>query len=90
MKAIRKIRSRSKWGEGVKFYAEWLLDNYEEHIDFLYSEWLLRDDDTEFTPPPMTEKLLLNGARDWKQYSWGGNAYVSDFEICQTLATPSV
>lgn len=90
MKAIRESRARSQWGEGVKFYAEWLLDNYEEHIEFLYSEWLLRDDDTEFTPPPMTEKLLLNGARNWKEYSWGGNAFVSDFDICQTLATPSV
>ncbi|MBR0290252.1 MAG: hypothetical protein IJQ82_14855 [Selenomonadaceae bacterium] len=89
LKAIRKIRSRSQWKDGVKFYAEWLLDNYEEHVQFLYSEWLLRDDDNEFTPPPMTEKILLNGARNWKEYSWGGCAFVYDFDICQTLATPS-
>ena len=49
----------------------------------------MRDDNSEFTPPPMTEKILLNGARDWKEYSWSGNAFVSDFDICQTLATPS-
>lgn len=89
LKAIKKIRARSQWGEGVKFYAEWLLDNYEEYVQFCYREWSLRNDDSKFNPPPMTEKILLNGAHDWKEYSWGGCAFVSDFDICQTLLTPS-
>ena len=33
----------------------------------------------------VTEKNLLNGAKDWKQYSYGGCALISDGDICHRL-----
>ena len=37
----------------------------------------------------VTEKNLLNGAKDWKQYSYGGCALIYDVDICHRLCTPS-
>ena len=37
----------------------------------------------------VTEKNLLNGADNWKQYSYGGCALISDIDICHRLCTPS-
>ena len=37
----------------------------------------------------VTEANLLNGASDWKQYSYGGNSCIYDWEIAERLATPS-
>ena len=37
----------------------------------------------------VTEKSLLNGAKDWKQYSYGGCALIYDVDICHRLCTPS-
>ena len=36
-----------------------------------------------------TEENLLNGARHWKEYSYGGNALIYDLDIAERLATPS-
>lgn len=90
-RAIRATRARSAWAQGVRCYAVWLLCEYLVNaVEPRYHEWLQKNDDSEFTAPEMTEKLLLDGAKDWKQYSKGGKAYVSNFSICKTLATPSV
>ena len=37
----------------------------------------------------ITEKNLLNGAKDWHQYSKGGCALIYDELICCRLCTPS-
>lgn len=37
----------------------------------------------------VTEKALLNGAKDWKEYSYGGCALIYNNEICRRLCTPS-
>ena len=37
----------------------------------------------------VTEKNLLNGADNWKQYSYGGCSLVYDGDICHQLCTPS-
>lgn len=37
----------------------------------------------------VTEKDLLNGARDWSEYSYGGCALVYDGDIAERLCTPS-
>ena len=37
----------------------------------------------------ITEKNLLNGADNWKQYSYGGCALIYDVDICHRLCTPS-
>lgn len=37
----------------------------------------------------ITEKNLLNGAKNWHQYSEGGCALIDDELICRRLCTPS-
>ena len=36
----------------------------------------------------ITEKNLLNGAKDWHQYSEDGCALIYDVDICNRLCTP--
>lgn len=38
---------------------------------------------------PTTKEALLNGARDWKEYSYGGSALIYDHEIAERLCSPS-
>lgn len=35
------------------------------------------------------KQVLLNGAKDWKEYSYGGCALVYDEDIAKALCTPS-
>ncbi len=37
----------------------------------------------------VTIENLLNGAKDWRQYSYGGCSLIYDHDICARLATPS-
>lgn len=36
----------------------------------------------------VTEKNLLNGAENWKEYSYGGCALIYDVDICRRLCAP--
>lgn len=52
-----------------------------------YAQELLQDlKDEELE---ITKANLLNGASDWKEYSYGGNSCIYDWEIAERLATPS-
>lgn len=73
LEAIENSPARSAWAKGVKNYA------YDLIYDF--------DADTNFAR--ITEKDLLNGASDWKQYSWGGCAYCYNGDIANALCTPT-
>lgn len=37
----------------------------------------------------ITEENLLNGAKNWEQYSWGGCSLIYNNDICERLATQS-
>ena len=37
----------------------------------------------------ITEKKLLNGVNNWKEYSYDGKALIYDVDICHRLCTPS-
>ena len=37
----------------------------------------------------ITEKGLLNGARDWKEFSYGGGYFIYDADIAEALCSPS-
>lgn len=47
----------SKWSKGVDEYADELTTNFREGYP---------------KGTKMTEQHLLNGAKDWKEYSYGG------------------
>lgn len=36
-----------------------------------------------------TKENLLNGARDWSEYSYGGSSLIYNDDIAERLATPS-
>lgn len=75
LEAIDNIKARSAWNKGVKIYAYELVEALE----------------VEEIPQDKTElkSLLLNGAADWKQYSWGGCSLIYDCDIAERLCCPS-
>lgn len=76
--AVSNVPTRSAWSKGVKDYAIDLIDNIEG--DDLNAQ--IPDIDT-------LETVLLNGAKDWKQYSWGGCDLIYDYDIAMKLCSPS-
>lgn len=75
---------RSYWDRGVNLYVNEILENIEENLD--YKTW--------YNFPVSTsvkdfEKIALNGAENWKQYSYGGCSLCYDFQIAIRLCTPS-
>lgn len=71
------LKFRSTWDRGVQAYALDLLDN-------------VKDSDLEkVTDRKGLEKLLLNGARNWEHFSYGGCALVYVGDIAERLYPPS-
>lgn len=69
-------KDRSAWDKGVTEYATELaesLDNWDKQPESVAE---LRD-------------MLLNGADDWKAYSWGGSSLIYNQDIAERLCSPS-
>lgn len=73
--AINDRKTRSAWDKGVTLYALELLDN-------------LRDLPAAESRQEI-QKALLNGARDWREYSWGGCSLIYNGDIAERLCSPS-
>lgn len=78
---IEESKTRSAWSAGVKLYALELLEDLKEGIEGGY----YCDDD--ILAPNILDKMLLNGARCWIEYSWGGSSLAYDRQIAQRLCT---
>lgn len=78
-KRIEEKKYRSAWDRGVKEYALELVEELGEAIDGGYEE------EESLASPKIVEKMLLNGASDWKQYSWGGCSLIYDGDIAERL-----
>jgi len=76
-KELETRKDRSAWNKGVTVYALELIDSLEEN------------DVTELTGAPADRQEMLNGAKDWAQYSWGGCALIYDEDIATRLCTAS-
>lgn len=72
---VEATKAASAWARGVKLYALELVDSLPYNVEYGSVESLKAD--------------MLNGARDWKQYSWGGCALCYDVQIAKRLCTPS-
>ena len=87
IKAIREEveneKTRSAWTRGVKDFALGMIEELEEGIE---RGWI--DEEALYSPKLLT-RALLNGAEDWKQYSWGGSALIYDGDIAAALCNPS-
>lgn len=70
---VQKVKARSYWERGVYAYAFLILSHVDKDVDITTNNL----------------SVLLNGARNWQQYSEAGNAFVSDLTIAETLCTPS-
>lgn len=68
---------RSAWGRGLDAYCMMMVDHLEE-----YNGGEVPTSLKEF------KAWLLNGARDWKQASEGGQWLITDEEIAKRLCSP--
>lgn len=76
LRYVDRIAERARstyWRRGVKEYAQELCEELPE----------------EFSPRDVSEKMLLNGAKDWNEYSYGGCSLIYDGDIAFRLCTPS-
>lgn len=69
-------KARSKWAKAVHEDACWLLENVMVNME----------DGEEVE---INEKEVLNGASDWKQFSWDGSGLIYNDEIAEHYSTPS-
>ena len=65
---------RSAWSRGVHAYALELAEAAEAATDY---------------HPGTLRELLLNGASNWNEYSYGGSALIYDSDIAERVCTPS-
>lgn len=73
-------KDRSAWDRGVTAYALELVEELETAADYHGRN-----------PESLQEcrEWMLNGARDWSQYSWGGCSLIYNGDIAERLCTPS-
>lgn len=82
---IAALPARSAWSRAKKEYAAELLDNLRGAAAYATETG---------KPSPLADRetvraALLNGARDWSEYSWSGCALIYDGDIAARVCTPS-
>lgn len=77
IEAINNENARSAWNKGVKEYAVMIIENFNA------------EDFKDVSTREELKKILLNGADNWYQYSYGGCALIDDTDIAETICTPS-
>lgn len=77
IEAINNENARSAWNKGVKEYAVMIIENFND------------EDFKDVSTREELKKILLNGADNWYQYSYGGCALIYDTDIAETICTPS-
>lgn len=80
---IEAMPARSAWAKGVKAYAGELIRNLEDAYNGGYF------DIENIKSPELLKKALLNGAQNWKEYSWGGSSLIYNWDIAERLCSPS-
>ncbi|WP_373436498.1 hypothetical protein [Metamycoplasma equirhinis] len=77
-----KMQKQSKWNLGVFEYALELAENLEYELIYIkqnkLSEQII-----------LNENFLLNGAKNWKEFSNGGSSLIYNEDIANRLATKS-
>ena len=73
IKKTKEIQAVSYWDKAVKKYAAEIIDTIDEKENYAN----------------ITEKELLNGAKDWTQYSESGLSLIYDEDIARRVCTPS-
>ena len=72
--ALSTIKApRSAWRKGVAIYAAELVESLEK----------------ESLPIESLKTEMLNGAKDWSEYSFGGCSLIYDGDIAERICSPS-
>lgn len=74
----------SAWKNGVKNYALYLIDDLPDEYCMIFDNQRELEEQLK-----LFKKLLLNGADNWQQYSYYGNAYCYDEDIAAALCNSS-
>lgn len=82
-KSINQIKSRSTWNKAVKIDALDFIEKLQEANEYSPIDPAVLCDRKKI------ETILLNGAENWEQYSWGGCALIYDDDIRAYYLTPS-
>lgn len=80
---LEQRKDRSAWDKGVTVYA---LELVEQLADAVRDGYIGA---TDLMAPRMLRKALLNGADDWRAYSWGGCSLIYNGDIAGRLCCPS-
>lgn len=80
---LQKEIGRSAWRRGVLSYAWELIDNVEQHYNYIG----LREHDVISIRE--LKDYTLNGADNWDDYSWGGCSFIYDTDIAKMLCNPT-
>ena len=80
---VEQTKTRSAWDKGVKAYALEMLEEMAFNAEHGYI------DADAFSNSKALRETLLNGAQDWKQYSYGGCSLIYDGDIAERLCNPS-
>jgi hypothetical protein len=72
---IETTKTRSAWDRAINAYALELLEEYENNYG------------SNACAPCETD--LLKGARNWKEYSWGGCSLIYGEDIARRTCSPS-
>lgn len=80
---IRGWTPRSAWEKGVRIYA---LELMQIVLEGAYAGYIKPVD---LANRKAVKNTLLNGASDWKQYSYGGSSLICDCDIAERVCTPS-
>ena len=78
--ALEARKDRSAWDRGVTRYAYDLVEELEERAQY---------EGRNPAAGAECREWMLNGARDWNAYSWGGSSLIYDPDIAERLCTPS-
>lgn len=71
---------RSAWNKGVTIYAVELVEELEERAEY---------EGRNPEPGKECREWMLNGARDWSEYSWGGSSLIYNADSAERLCCPS-
>ena len=74
---INSLKFRSVWRKAVQTDAVFLLEKVKEH------------DNLKDITNNNLEEALLNGVKNWHEFSWGGYGLVYDKDIAKHYCTPS-
>lgn len=83
IESIKTEKTRSAWDRGVMAYAMDLLEELKDNARHGYF------DEENLYSPAMLNDAMLNGARTWCQYSYGGCSLIYNSDIAERVCCPS-